>query len=183
MIPSDLIERASAVRIEDEVERRGIKLVGRIDRSGPCPLCGGKDRFSINTRKQVFRCRGCVARGNVIALVRFLDGCSFLEALEYLTGERAPAPSMAVRARSTSFSSARTTTGTFGTSSDKASSTFVFASLLASIQERITIAAEASFSPSSSSDNVEHVRIGKEKADCMLRECTLARTCGFQSPQ
>ena len=34
MIPSDLIERASAVRIEDEVERRGIKLVGRIDRSG-----------------------------------------------------------------------------------------------------------------------------------------------------
>src|ERR1700722_6747022 len=93
MIRSDLIQRAKAVRIEDEVERRGIKLVGRIDRSGPCPLCGGKDRFSINTRKQVFLCRGCVARGNVIALVRFLDGCGFLEALEYLTGERAPAPS------------------------------------------------------------------------------------------
>jgi hypothetical protein len=93
MIPSDLIQRAEAVRIEDEVERRGIKLVGRIDRSGPCPLCGGKDRFSINVRKQVFLCRGCVARGNVIALVRFLDGCGFLEALEYLTGERAPAPS------------------------------------------------------------------------------------------
>ena len=93
MIPSDLIERASAVRIEDEIERRGIKLVGRVDRCGPCPQCGGKDRFSINTRKQVFLCRGCVARGNVIALVRFLDGCGFLEALEYLTGERAPAPS------------------------------------------------------------------------------------------
>jgi hypothetical protein len=92
MIPSDLIQRAEAVRIEDEVGRRGIKLVGRIDRSGPCPLCGGKDRFSINTRKQVFLCRGCVASGNVIALVRFLDGCGFLEALEYLTGERAPAP-------------------------------------------------------------------------------------------
>jgi hypothetical protein len=37
MIPSDLIERASAVRIEDEIERRGIKLVGRVDRCGPCP--------------------------------------------------------------------------------------------------------------------------------------------------
>ena len=93
MIPSDLIERASAVRIEDEIERRGIKLVGRVDRCGPCPQCGGKDRFSINVRKQVFLCRGCAARGNVIALVRFLDGCGFLEGLEYLTGERAPAPS------------------------------------------------------------------------------------------
>jgi hypothetical protein len=92
MIPSDLIERASAVRIEDEIERRGIKLVGRVDRCGPCPQCGGKDRFSINVRKQVFLCRGCAARGNVIALVRFLDGCGFHEALERLTGELAPAP-------------------------------------------------------------------------------------------
>jgi hypothetical protein len=92
-IPAHLIQHAEAVRIEDEVERRGIKLVGRVDRCGPCPQCGGKDRFSINTRKQVFLCRGCVARGNVIALVRFLDGCSFLKAIEYLTGERAPAPS------------------------------------------------------------------------------------------
>ena len=88
MIPSDRIERASAVRIEDEIERRGIKLVGRADRCGPCPQCGGQDRFSINTRKQVFLCRGCAARGNVIALVRFLDGCGFHEALERLTGER-----------------------------------------------------------------------------------------------
>jgi hypothetical protein len=93
MIPGDLIERASAVRIEDETERRGIKLIGRVDRCGPCPQCGGKDRFSINVRKQVFLCRGCAARGNVIALVRFLDGCGFLESLEYLTGERGPAPS------------------------------------------------------------------------------------------
>jgi hypothetical protein len=76
------------VRIEDETERRGIKLVGRVDRCGPCPQCGGKDRFSINVRKQVFLCRGCAARGNVIALVRFLDGCGFHEALERLTGER-----------------------------------------------------------------------------------------------
>ena len=42
-------------------------------------------------------------------------------------------------------------------------------SSLASIQETITIAAEAAFSPSSSSDNVEYVTIGKEKAGCMLR--------------
>jgi phage/plasmid primase-like uncharacterized protein len=93
MIAADLIERAHAVRIEDEVARRGIKLVGRIDRCGPCPQCGGHDRFSINVRKQVFLCRQCGAKGDVIALVRFLDGCGFREAVEYLTGERAPAPS------------------------------------------------------------------------------------------
>jgi hypothetical protein len=95
MIPSDLIERASAVRIEDEIERRGIKLVGRVDRCGPCPQCGGKDRFSINVRKQVFLCRGCDARGDVIALAKFLDGCDFREAVELLTGERASVPRQA----------------------------------------------------------------------------------------
>jgi hypothetical protein len=92
MIPGDLIERASAVRIEDETERRGIKLIGQIDRCGPCPLCGGRDRFSINIRKQVFNCRGCGARGTVIALVQALDGCAFREAVECLTGEHEPAP-------------------------------------------------------------------------------------------
>jgi hypothetical protein len=49
------IARARAVPIELEVERRGIKLRGRIDRVGPCPGCGGTDRFSINTKKQLFR--------------------------------------------------------------------------------------------------------------------------------
>jgi phage/plasmid primase-like uncharacterized protein len=93
MIPADLIERAHAVRIEDEIAWRGIKLRGQIDRCGPCPVCGGRDRFSINVRKQVFLCRQCDARGDVIALTQFLDGCDFREAIEYLTGERAPAPS------------------------------------------------------------------------------------------
>ena len=54
MIPSDLIERARAVRIEDEIERRGIKLVGRVDRCGPCPLCGGKDCFQHQYQKTSF---------------------------------------------------------------------------------------------------------------------------------
>jgi hypothetical protein len=93
MIASNLIERAISVRIEDEIERRGINLVGRVDRCGPCPQCGGHDRFSINVRKQVFLCRACGARGDVIALVRFIDGCNFREAVERLTGERARAPS------------------------------------------------------------------------------------------
>ncbi len=35
-----MIERARAVRIESEIERRGIKLRGRIERVGPGPVCG-----------------------------------------------------------------------------------------------------------------------------------------------
>jgi DNA primase len=73
--------RARTVRIEDETARRGIKLkrVGA-EQVGPCPKCGGEDRFSINVKKQVFHCRGCDGGGDVIALVKHLDGCDFLAA-------------------------------------------------------------------------------------------------------
>jgi CHC2 zinc finger len=87
-LSADIIERARAVRVEDEIERCGIKLRGRVERVGPCPQCGGRDRFSINVRKQVFNCRGCNAHGDVIALTMFLDGCDFREAIETLAGKR-----------------------------------------------------------------------------------------------
>jgi Toprim domain-containing protein/CHC2-type zinc finger protein len=86
-IPSDMIERARAMRIEAETERRGIKLRGGHDRCGPCPSCGGVDRFAINIQKQVFLCRRCDAGGDVIDLVQLLDGCDFRKAVERLTGE------------------------------------------------------------------------------------------------
>ena len=55
-------------------------------------MCGGKDRFSINIRKQVFLCRGCDVAGDVIKLVQHLDRCTFAEAVELLTGEQARTP-------------------------------------------------------------------------------------------
>ena len=67
--------KARAVRIEDEIVRRGIKLRGKIERVGPCPKCGGNDRFSINTKKGVWNCRQCGVGGDVIKLVEHLDGC------------------------------------------------------------------------------------------------------------
>lgn len=79
---------ALAVRIEDEIARRGIKLRGGVDRCGPCPRCGGTDRFSINTKKQVFNCRG-FGGGDVIALVQHIDGSDFKKAVATLVG---PAP-------------------------------------------------------------------------------------------
>ena len=78
---------ARSVPIEDELARRGIKLNGKVERDGPCPKCGGDDRFSINTAKQVFNCRGCGTGGDVIDLVRHLDGVSFIEACKTLAGE------------------------------------------------------------------------------------------------
>jgi hypothetical protein len=68
MIPATDIERARSVRIEDEIARRGITLKPEgAERIGPCPVCGGRNRFSINIRKQVFNCRGAVG-GDVIDL-------------------------------------------------------------------------------------------------------------------
>src|SRR5215472_12355695 len=86
--------KARSVRIEDECSRRGIKLNGarKTERYGPCPKCGGEDRFALNTKKQVFNCRGCGARGDTIALVQFLDGVDFAHACETLTGEPPPKP-------------------------------------------------------------------------------------------
>jgi hypothetical protein len=62
----DWIDRAKAVRIEAELKHRGITLEGsarKAEWAGACPICGGTDRFSINTKKQVFFCRGCSAKG------------------------------------------------------------------------------------------------------------------------
>jgi phage/plasmid primase-like uncharacterized protein len=58
---------------------------------GPCPHCGGRDRFWIDTLKQRFGCRGCGEGGDVIDLVMFLDGCDFRSAVKILTGDELPA--------------------------------------------------------------------------------------------
>jgi hypothetical protein len=90
MIAPHIIERARAIRIEDEIAKRGIRLKGRIDRSGPCPVCGGTDRFAIHVRKQKWLCRGCgKGGGDAISLVQFIDGIAFAEAVELLAGEEA----------------------------------------------------------------------------------------------
>jgi len=82
------IAKARAVPIEREIERRGIKLRGRVERVGPCPVCGGDDRFGINTTKGVWNCRGCGKGGDVIALIQHLDASDFKSAC--ITGEPPP---------------------------------------------------------------------------------------------
>lgn len=79
------IDAARAIPIEDELARRGITLKGKVEREGPCPKCGGTDRFSINTSKQVFNCRGCGGKGSgAIDFVMWIDECECGEALRKL---------------------------------------------------------------------------------------------------
>jgi Protein of unknown function (DUF3631)/CHC2 zinc finger len=74
-----------------ELERRGVTLRGSgHHRAGPCPKCGGDDRFSISKAKQVFNCRGCGIGGDVIKLVVHLDDVDFVTACKTLTGEPPP---------------------------------------------------------------------------------------------
>lgn len=94
---SSAIEQAHAVPIQHELARRGIRLRGKGELVGPCPVCGGIDRFAVNTRKQIFNCRGCATGGDVIALVQHLDGCGFRAAVATLTGEPAPERRQPVR--------------------------------------------------------------------------------------
>jgi hypothetical protein len=89
---ADLVDQARRVRVEDEIARRGIKLKRKgAELVGACPQCGGRDRFQVSPRKQLFLCRG-TAGGDVISLVQHLDDCDFATAIATLTGEERPAP-------------------------------------------------------------------------------------------
>lgn len=69
----------------NRLEIRGLVRTGG-ELVGPCPGCGGTDRFSINPRKVVFFCRGCDAKGDQIALVQLVLGMTFRDALDWLVG-------------------------------------------------------------------------------------------------
>ena len=97
-LPESLIDRARESHILEVALRCGamLKRIAAHEWAGPCPVCGGRDRFAVNTRKQLFNCRGCGARGDAIAFVMHLEGCAFSEAIERLAGrpiEARPRPS------------------------------------------------------------------------------------------
>ena len=73
--------------------RKRWALSGRGDMAGPCPVCGGNDRFSINSRKNVYNCRKCAISGEgVIALVMDTEKVEFVAACEIITGRKASDP-------------------------------------------------------------------------------------------
>jgi hypothetical protein len=91
-VPPEMIERARQTSILAVLDMLGIYTtkikLSTVEWAGACPVCGGRDRFSVNTKKQVFNCRGCDKGGNPIDLVMHVGGCSFPEAVERLIGRR-----------------------------------------------------------------------------------------------
>jgi hypothetical protein len=89
MLPHSSLDQARHVDIRDLASRYvQLKRVTPVDYAGPCPTCGGTDRFGVNVRKQVWNCRGCGKGGDVIALVQQVEGLPFQAAVEILTGEQ-----------------------------------------------------------------------------------------------
>ena len=87
-IPAELVDRARHVDILAAAQRFGqLKRDGAKEYCGPCPRCGGTDRFSLNTRKQLWNCRGCGRGGDVISLLMHATDATFAEAVASLAGE------------------------------------------------------------------------------------------------
>lgn len=83
---------AKKVDVLDAARERGAKLKkgGVGEWVGPCPGCGGRDRFGVNTRKQVFICRAGGVRGTVIDMMMHVAGVDFIGACEMLTKQPPP---------------------------------------------------------------------------------------------
>jgi len=100
-----MIDEARAVTCEEWLTREGLIGSGKgsIRKSGhnltgPCPSCGGDDRFGVNTADDKWLCRHCGIGGNdAISMVILLDrwplkgktyGECFIEACEVITGRK-----------------------------------------------------------------------------------------------
>jgi len=85
------VDEARRIPVADALQQfpHTLKRAGR-ELVGPCPACGGRDRFSVNLLKNVWYCRRSAKGGDAIALVEYLSGCDFIGAVEMLTGRGAP---------------------------------------------------------------------------------------------
>lgn len=86
------IASARAADILAAATERGARLRRQgSEHVGPCPACGGTDKFSVNPKKRVFNCgHQGGAGGDVIEMVRHITGCEFVAAVESLTGQSPP---------------------------------------------------------------------------------------------
>lgn len=88
MIAPHILERARVVTLAEAAHLLGLKVPRAGEYAGPCPACGGRDRFSVNPRKGVWNCRGAGGGNDAISLVGHVHGVDFRGAVEFLTGER-----------------------------------------------------------------------------------------------
>ncbi|WP_137136573.1 primase-helicase zinc-binding domain-containing protein [Rhizobium sp. FKY42] len=97
---TEFVEQARAVSFAEAVDRLKVPepRKGKPEFEGPCPRCGGNDRFAVNRKKAVWLCRGCGAGGRdgigLAAHMLHLDVKSragFLEACSAVLDEPIPA--------------------------------------------------------------------------------------------
>lgn len=103
----DWKNRANAVNILQEALRHGatMKRVGG-EWKGPCPVCGGRDRFSVNDKRGKWFCRGAdIGGADVISMVQHIAGLPFKASVASITGE--PCPSGPARPLSEAEQAAR----------------------------------------------------------------------------
>ncbi|WP_210270691.1 DUF7146 domain-containing protein [Mycoplana rhizolycopersici] len=79
------IDEARTVSVADAATILGYVLKGP-EFAGPCPLCGGRDRFSISSSKQAWNCRQCGRGGrDGIGLIAHARGHDLSSRTGFLT--------------------------------------------------------------------------------------------------
>lgn len=86
------IAEARGVSLADAAARCGFAPkrggAGVSETCGPCPRCGGDDRFSFNPTRGKWNCRGAVGGSDAIGLVQHVTDLPFLDAVAFLAGEK-----------------------------------------------------------------------------------------------
>jgi hypothetical protein len=85
----DFLRDARAASVLEYARRLGAKTRG-LDEGLPCPGCGGRDRFSVNSKKNLWFCRVLGSGGDAIALAQHARGFDFLPACEEVLQRGAP---------------------------------------------------------------------------------------------
>ena len=88
MINKSTIDKANAVSVLSIAEKEStLKGTGKW-RTGPCPVCGGTDRFQVNVNDNVWLCRHCTESKykGAIDLQMALNNQKFPQAVEALVG-------------------------------------------------------------------------------------------------
>jgi hypothetical protein len=93
---SDILQTAMALGAQ-------LKRAGSAEHVGPCPVCGGTDRFSVNTKQRVFNCRGA-GGGGIVDMVAHIMGVEpkgdgFVRVCETILDEPPPKRQSAMRPR------------------------------------------------------------------------------------
>lgn len=74
------------IKVASDINGLKLKQDGRDWWSGPCPECGGTDRFYINTRDNKYKCRQCSFAGGLANLASFAWGVHLWDAIDTLLG-------------------------------------------------------------------------------------------------